>query len=192
MPYLTLPPLAQPQPPPQPPDGLAPPMTTPGLLGPAFTLRAPPSSAIPLQEVQNKIDPSAECITSYKENFVKPDFSKELTEFLKQHDEKFAMNSETGHGVISFGEVYEYNGAKAVKPISKDFPAPIQSLVKIIKKEFPEAVINQCLINKYAGATSFLPEHSDDESTIVHDSDIFTLSLGATADIIFKKKDGKN
>ena len=174
------------------PDGIAPPMTTPGLLGPTFStfqLRAPPPPAMPLQEIQNKLDPTAKHISAYKENFVKPDLSKQLTEVLKQHDEKFAMNSETGHGVISFGEVYEYNGAKAVKPISKNFPAPIQSLVNNIKKEFPEAVINQCLINKYTGATSFLPEHSDDESTIVHDSDIFTLSLGGTADIMFKKKD---
>jgi alkylated DNA repair dioxygenase AlkB len=152
-------------------------------------LRPPPLPAMPLHEVQNKVDPSAECIT-YKADFVKPDLSKELTDFLNQHDEKFAMNSETGHGVISFGEMYEYNGAKAVKPISKDFPPAIQSLVDSIKKEFPESVINQCLINKYVDETASLPEHSDDESTLVYDSDIFTVSLGETADIMFKRKDG--
>ena len=128
-------------------------------------------------------------IEQYVENFIGPDRLSQLSEFLEQHDSSFSQNSESGHDVLSFGESYNYTGAKAVAPHSKEFPEVIQSLVSDIKKSHPAAVINQCLINRYADQSASLPKHSDDEDSIVHDSRIFTVSVGAPCDVVFSRAD---
>ncbi|KAL5271434.1 hypothetical protein ACHWQZ_G001915 [Mnemiopsis leidyi] len=83
--------------------------------------------------------------------------------------------------------VYEYNGAKAVKPLSTEFPEAITKVVKLIKDKFENSVINQCLINIYQDGSSFLPEHADNEKDIVHGSNIYTVSVGATREVKFRK-----
>ena len=171
--------------------GQTPPMTTPGLLGVGFKLNAPPKPQVtPLHEIQSAVDDEAKHISLYKDNFISPEISSDLEEFLSQCDSKFDANSESGHGVVSFGEVYHYNGAKAEKPVSKAFPPVIASLAKLIKKEDPEAVVNQCLINRYTNQTASLPEHSDDEESIVYGSSIYTISVGGDCDVAFRRKIG--
>ena len=46
--------------------------------------------------------------------------------------------------------------------------------------------INQVIINKYNDNTNFLPEHSDNETSIKPQSRIITISVGAPRDIVFK------
>ena len=132
------------------------------------------------------------CTSSYTEGFIDENFSEELLQFLDSHAEEFNKNSERGHGVISFGQPYKYNGAKASSPLSKTFPEQVAKLVEIIQNKDPDSVVNQCLINRYEDENSLLPEHADDEETIVHGSNIFTISLGDTCDVKFKRVDGTN
>ena len=124
-------------------------------------------------------------IEKYCPNFIDQTTSDSIVEFLQGHSAKFDENFERGHGVISFGETYSYPGAKSIVPISKSIPEPLCSLVSIIEKEFPGTVINQCLVNRYLDKTSCLPRHSDNESSICHDSNIFTVSLGGDCDVTF-------
>jgi hypothetical protein len=106
---------------------------------------------------------------------------------MDQYREKFEENHENGHSVISFGEVYSYSGAKALTPCSKEFPEIIDEVASQIKEKFPSTVINQCLINRCQDNTASLPKHSDNESCIVHGSEIFTVSIGGTCDVKFSK-----
>ena len=95
------------------------------------------------------------------------------------------FSAEHGHLVCAFGADYRYNGSKAV---THDFPAPIKALVDKLNSKFynSEEKINSCLVNKYSGSDVSLPEHSDNESSIDPKSSIFTVSIGAKANIVFR------
>ncbi len=110
-----------------------------------------------------------------------------LTHFLDQYKTKFMTNNERGHGVISFGQTYKYPGSKATDPLSMDIPGPLMDVVHEIRKQHPEAVINQCLINYYPDQNSLLPKHSDNEDCIVPGSHIYTVSVGATRKVTFSR-----
>ena len=147
---------------------------------------------IDLHTVQNPIDTSIGHIESLTPDFVDQELSNKLTEYLDTFSEQFDNNSERGHGVISFGDAYNYPGAKAEKPTSKTIPEPLTELVSLIQAKFPESVINQCLVNRYLDEKSELPKHSDNEASIMFDSNIFTISLGSTCDVLFSKIDGSD
>ena len=143
-----------------------------------------------IQDIQSQDDPDVNCIKSHTENFIDHNTGTEILEYLDSQKEHFDKNTERGHSVISFGEVYTYPGAKAISPISKELPDILQKVVNSIKQSHPDCVINQCLVNRYVDQNAVLPQHSDNESSIVYGSDIFTLSIGATRDVVFKKLDG--
>ena len=149
-------------------------------------------SKIDLHTVQNPIDSSISHIESFTPDFVDQELSDKLTEYLDTFSEQFDTNSERGHGVISFGDAYTYPGAKADKPISKNIPEPLSELASLIQAKFPESVINQCLVNRYIDEKSELPKHSDNEASLMFDSNIFTISLGSTCDVLFSKIDGSD
>ena len=132
------------------------------------------------------------CTSSYLDEFIDDSISQELKEFLDSHAATFDLSSENGHSVISFGQPYVYPGAKASTPLSSTFPDPIGKLANLIKAKYPDSVVNQCLVNRYTDESAFLPEHSDDEKSIVHGSNIFTVSVGDTCDVTFRKRDGTN
>ena len=73
------------------------------------------------------------CTSSYLDDFIDEQLSDQLLNLMNSHDEEFRKNSERGHGVISFGEPYDYKGAKASKPLSKTFPEELTKLVDLIK-----------------------------------------------------------
>ena len=65
-------------------------------------------------------------------------------------------------------------------------------LIEKITDEFPEGeTITQVLVNKYVGHDAFLPFHSDDEKTIAPNSSIYTLSLGNSCKLTFRKEKEK-
>jgi len=132
------------------------------------------------------------CTSSYLNEFIDDSMSEELKEFLDSHSADFDRNTERGHSVVSFGQPYVYPGAKASTPLESTFPDPIAKLAGIIKAKYPDSIINQCLVNRYIDENAVLPEHSDNEISVVHGSNIFTVSIGDTCDVTFKKKDGSN
>lgn len=167
--------------------------STPDIYPPVFNINAPaPYEANIdnlLNDAQNHVSvDNTEHILSYTPDFVGPDLNSRLISFLDQQSEAFEGNTESGHSVLSFGEPYKYHGAKAATPKSNELPEVISELVSKIKHQCPDAIINQCLINKYTDKNSFLPKHSDNESSIVHGSSIFTVSLGGECLVKFTKK----
>jgi len=114
------------------------------------------------------------------EDFVNKDAQEELLQLLNQ--EHFAV--ESGRGVAQYGVKYNYMGANAeVKPIP---PQLLEIMNTINESTAGTYELNSILVNKYEGANSYLPEHSDDEYAIDPDSDIFTISIGAPRTVIFK------
>ena len=142
----------------------------------------------PSDVTQPQNSAKVEHIASYTENFINSTTGEELMNYLETLSEKFDANAESGHGVVSFGEPYTYTGAKAINPISKEFPDTIAKLAKSIKKSHKDCVINQCLVNRYLDKDATLPKHSDDEETIVFGSQIFTVSVGSTREVTFSSK----
>ena len=135
-------------------------------------------------------------ISNFTENFVDEDTAKSITEFL----DTLSFKDENGHSVIAFGAPYKYNGS-ASNTENQIIPDELQPLVNQInglqeetffnkypdsrKYERPSPQVNSLLINKYEGADSYLPKHSDDEETVHPESNIFTLSLGANCTVNF-------
>ena len=74
-------------------------------------------------------------------------------------------------------------------PRNRGAPAPIPDKIKrvmdMIIRDFPECDINQCTVNRFS-RSSHLPEHSDNERTIKPESNIFTVSVGVSRNVIFK------
>ena len=135
------------------------------------------------------------------ENYISDEEAEDLTKFLQEQEGFFLK--ENGRTVLGYGEPYHYPGSKANKVLT-EFPPIIQKLVDRINKDFnpprrpkrkdgtfleplPAATVNQCLINKYTGS-ALIPEHSDDEPSIDPSSSIFTISIGAECELIFKEK----
>ena len=170
-------------------------VSTPDLPMPPFNIGPPAACEIDheqllldAQKPSSADDPKSKHIMSYIPEFIDTTLNSQLLDFLAQQKDDFDKNTENGHGVISFGERYDYPGAKAAKPISEDLPEVLAELASRIKKLCPETVINQCLINRYNDESSFLPKHSDNESSLVHDSSIFTVSLGSQCSVKFSMK----
>ena len=76
-------------------------------------------------------------------------------------------------------------GAKSTNP--KPVPELLQPILDRINfgKEY---TINQILVNKFEGPSSSLAKHSDNEYDINPSSEIFTISLGDSATVVFSEK----
>ena len=135
---------------------------------------------------QKTYNPKTESVTFDHIDHYSDDFIDENTETnLIGLCETLEFNSESGHGVCSFGEVYKYTKSKSNKP--EDIPEPVKDIIDLLLPDFPKSkTISQCLINRYEGPDSFLPFHSDDEPTICPESDIYTFSLGSPTNVTFK------
>ena len=131
-----------------------------------------------------------------QENTEPPSKSEEET-FLSEEEAqmlKTFLDSETfvregGREVVSYGATYKYMGAKSTNP--KPVPEQLQPILDKINfgKEYS---INQILVNKFEGPSSSLAKHSDNEYDINPSSDIFTISLGDSATVVFSEKNGEN
>ena len=129
----------------------------------------------------------------HSEDFICPEEAQNLTNFLNSQ----TFKHENGHSVISFGEPYTYTGSKSstnVPPIPTELKSLFDRInalqTEIFSNKYQNSdqtapLINSCLVNKYEGAESYLPKHSDREVTIQPESSIFTVSLGPSCDIQF-------
>ena len=153
----------------------------------AFNISSANRQAIEEHEVESTRH-TVEHIDDYQEEFIDSSLSMKLRQCFEENTAKFQQNTESGHEVLSFGQPYQYPGAKASVPTAPEFPEPIAAVVAKLKEKFPDSVVNQCLVNKYQDEKAFLPEHSDNETCIVHGSQIFTLSLGGERDVNFRLK----
>ena len=123
-----------------------------------------------------------EHVEDCKENFIDEDTGKQIRDFLG----KQTFHDLNGRSVLSYGEKYTYNGSGPPESHQKAIPNVIQNVIKSIESNYDKCQINSCLINKYSGKDSVLPEHADDERTIEPGSSIYTVSIGASCVIKFR------
>ena len=134
-----------------------------------------------IEATVNTVSHDFKCFDENVENFISTDISKSIMDFLSEED----FRSEGGHGVVTYGAKYNYMGHKA-QP--KPLPGCLKSLMDLLNhtKTHGKYELNACLVNKYEGPESKLPEHSDDEYSINPTSDIFTISLGDARTVKFR------
>ncbi|KAL5263537.1 hypothetical protein ACHWQZ_G008788 [Mnemiopsis leidyi] len=68
---------------------------------------------------------TVEHIDDYLEEFIDSSLSRKLKQYFEENKAKFQQNTESGHEVLSFGQPYQYPGAKASVPTAPEFPEPI-------------------------------------------------------------------
>ena len=92
---------------------------------------------------------------------------------------------------VMMSEYYKYMGSKT-RP--KSYPESIVRIMEKLNKDFGTKhrdscyhyQVNSCLVNKYEGDSSDLPEHSDNEGDICPWSSIFTISIGSTRTVTLR------
>ena len=159
---------------------------------PQVTVHPPPPlpqhpTVEPIQIEDTPLVHSTNYIEDFIEDFINPEEEREFLDFLDS--ETFV--SEGTRGVLQFGEYYKYMGSKTHP---KACPEIIQKIMDKLNQDFARNHedprfhynINSCLVNRYEGNMSDLPEHSDDEGDICPWSSIFTVSLGATRTVTFR------
>lgn len=128
-----------------------------------------------------------EAISHSVDEFIDHDLETSLLDLFESNLTLF--NAENGHSVISYGEKYRYVGSNSsTESTSSPMPSAIRQLIDKVNETFcsddrPE--MNSCLVNRYDGSSSYLPQHSDDEAVIHPESSIFTLSLGQECPVTF-------
>ena len=114
--------------------------------------------------------------------YIDQKLSLQLLEFLDSSNAQ--LTKKNGRSVGAYGEPYKYPGSGQAK--KTPLPPCVKSVVDKVNLEFPGANINSCVVNKYTGPSSSLPEHSDDESCLAPGSSIYTVSLGSAASITYR------
>ena len=99
----------------------------------------------------------------------------------------FDYKFKSGRWTQLFGETtYKYGSVL-------HYPTPItenryvSEMFDFLFKAFPRLCHNSCLINYYPDQRSSIPEHSDDETCIVDNSFILTISFGDSRRMFFKE-----
>lgn len=123
-------------------------------------------------------------IEDYAENFLNEEEVQQTLEALSG----LRYSKANGREISSFGDKYTYTGAPSTN--SKEVPAFLKNLIEKIntKEEYQNLGLNQVIVNKYTGNNSFLPEHSDNESSLKPQSRIITLSVGSKRNVVFRDK----
>lgn len=121
-------------------------------------------------------------IESHTEGFLTTEEADDLFQLLQ--DESYS--DEGGRGVSTYGVKYDYMGSKSSP---KEFPPALLKLMDKVNHKYVNEhhKLNSCLVNRYDTVSTKLPEHSDDERAIDPNSNIFTVSLGASRTIIFRE-----
>ena len=136
-----------------------------------------PPEIIPIPEGHNfVVDHNIKPVETSLDDFLPESKSQELFDILNG----LSYTKNKGRSTIKFGQSYTYNGSR--EDSISEFPPAIKSILDSLNKDFvlPNVPpLNSCLVTKYSGPGSFLPEHSDNETSIHPESSIFTVSVGS-------------
>ena len=127
-----------------------------------------------------------------REDYITPELESQLIKYFESCKDKFHAEGE--RHCLSFGEQYRYSGSRSSAQPS-EIPSLLQQLIDQINSDFVsenQPKINSCLINRYNGPDSSLPQHSDDELSIHPESSIHTVSLGAACSMTFIAKNDRD
>ena len=120
-----------------------------------------------------------------KEEYITSEVENQLIQLFESSRSEFT--SEGGRSVLYYGERYQYTGST---PSNRDCPIPpaVSTLMAKINSEICNGdtpMVNSCLVNRFEGPESLLPQHSDNELTIHPESKIITLSIGSECTLTF-------
>ena len=124
-------------------------------------------------------------VAHFGDDFITEDFETRLITFFESKSDQFI--TEGDRSTLSFGEQYKYSGSRSSSS-DRTIPQAIAPLIEKINSELctdENTRVNSCLINRFQGALSSLPVHSDDEPTIHPESSIVTVSVGQGCTIRF-------
>jgi alkylated DNA repair dioxygenase AlkB len=126
---------------------------------------------------------------------VNEDIQNTLRDFLELNKDKLSPEgSAHTRDTLYFGEYrYRYTGGEH-DSTGKDLPVPLAKLLDHVRPHLsdPSAVINSCLINRYKDGSDCISAHRDDEPTIDPESEIVTVSIGASRVMKFTSNDGSS
>ena len=163
--------------------------TSSGFLAPPTFSRAPP-----IHEKRD-LDCQEKPYESYEEKFLADDDLDSMVDLLGYLKSSASFLPEKGHEVKLYGEPYSYTGAKDLDP--DPIPPELTKIVDLLSSKFSlseQERPNSILINFFPATNGLdtnnthLAMHSDDERSIVADSKIITLSIGAKRKIKFEAK----
>ena len=123
-------------------------------------------------------------VCTYSDDFISSDETNELFQYLNGLS---SYKQEKGRSTIKFGENYTYNGSREDSTV--EFPPLIRNIIDKINNDLvgdETPLLNSCLVTKYSGPRSFIPEHSDNERSIHPSSNIYTVSLGCDTTVRFR------
>ena len=132
-------------------------------------------------------DPACDPYLSYQEDIVPVDLKNKLIKLLEDSSADFSSVGGS-RDVVYFGEHgYWYTGA--YHP-AKETPLEIQDLLDSVRPCLPNSKswLNSCLVTRYTGNSSHIPQHCDNEVLIDPESVIVTVSLGQERTIKFTHK----
>ena len=148
------------------------------------SIHTTPIIAIPKTEIHNPT-PHLEQVL---DDFIPTSLSDTITAYL---DNECAFVQHNGHATAVFGEQYTYIGTKHITQ-PPPMPDHVSQVAEMINKLCPDHQVTSCLINKFVGPESYLPEHSDNERSLDPESKIYTVSLGDSRVINFREIHSNN
>ncbi|KAL5251610.1 hypothetical protein ACHWQZ_G009278 [Mnemiopsis leidyi] len=129
----------------------------------------------------------------YKVDYLTVEEEEKLDDFVGYHKSNGSFFDERGHMVLPFGEPYRYTGSGSASSAPEPIPEELKVIIDKVTKDLSlKHKPNSVLINYFpagnAQTMTHLAMHSDDETCIVADSKIITLSLWASRKIVFHPK----
>ena len=128
--------------------------------------------------------PPCDPFVKYEKDIIPEDLHNSLKSFISGRKNDFVNNGGCRDSMF-FGEFgYEYNGGKYD---AKDMPTVVMDLLNHIKplSSNLDGKLNSCLITRYKSETDHIPPHRDDGPLVEPDSEIITVSIGASRVMTF-------
>ena len=146
-----------------------------------------PCEAVP-KHLKPVLNPDVAPFKRYTENFLSEVELEELSSFLQESLDAGKFHQENGRSTLTMGHAYSYAGSKS--PSSPPEIPPILSSVidKLVTSQELSHRPNSILVNFFPKSlnNSYLPHHCDDESIILPDSEIATITIGGEREITFQ------
>ena len=154
----------------------------------------PRPEVVPKQTLKAPVKP----YEVYQEQYLTQEQLESMDDLLGYLKDGGDLVPENGHSVFQYGEPYGYTGSKSLQEFSQ-IPPELTSIIEKLTSDLSlEHRPNSVLINYYPSYDrldrneSHLAKHSDDENTILADSKIITISIGATRKVLFEAKHDEN
>ena len=130
----------------------------------------------------------------YRENYLSDEELGTMADLLGYLRDGGSLVPENGHNVKNYGEPYMYAGSKSLNEY-ESIPPELCTIIEKLSSDLSlQQKPNSVLINHFPGssridpAESHLAKHSDDEASILADSKIITISVGAKRQVLFESK----